>query len=148
MGLIAEFKEFAMRGNVIDMAVGIVIGAAFGDVVGSLVKDVLMPPIGAAMAGVDFSQLSFKIPTTLSAIGIGSQPTADAHFVEIKYGILINTIIKFIIVAIALFLVIKAVNKLKRKAPPPAAAPPAPSEIYLKEIRDILAKNPNTAAPR
>lgn len=139
MSLLSEFKEFAMRGNVIDIAVGIVIGAAFGDVVGSLVKDVLMPPIGAAMAGVDFSQLSLRIPATLSALGLSSAP-AGPQYVEMKYGLLINTIIKFIIVAFALFIVIKAMNAMKRKAPAAPPAPPTPSETYLKDIRDLLAK--------
>lgn len=138
MGLLQEFKEFAMRGNVVDMAIGIVIGAAFGEIVGSLVKDVIMPPLGAAMAGVDFSALALKIPSRIPGLSEGTTSPP----IEIKYGVFLNTIIKFIIVAFALFMVIKLMNTLKKKqesAPPPPPAP-APSEMYLKEIRDLLAK--------
>jgi large conductance mechanosensitive channel len=134
MGLIGEFRDFAMRGNVVDMAVGIIIGAAFGDIVNSLVNDVMMPGIGALTAGVDFSTLSVKIPVpdlagmaaaAADVTGLASQPGDVAastqpavakafRFVELKYGILINTIIKFVIVAFALFMIIKAMNRLKR----------------------------------
>ena len=130
MGLLAEFRDFAMRGNVVDMAVGIIIGAAFGDIVGSLVKDVMMPPIGAAMAGIDFSTLSAKIDS----------PIKDAPPIEIKYGAFINTVIKFIIVAFCLFMIIKLMNTMKKKAEAAPPPPPPPSETYLKEIRDLLAK--------
>ena len=132
MGLLSEFRDFAMRGNVVDMAVGIIIGAAFGDIVGSLVKDVMMPPLGAVMAGVDFSQMSAKIPSPTG--GEGAPP------IEIKYGVFINTIIKFIIVAFALFMVIKLMNSMKKQAAAAPPPPPPPSETYLKEIRDLLAK--------
>ncbi len=159
MGLFSEFRDFAMRGNVVDMAVGIIIGAAFGDIVKSMVDDVLMPAIGALTAGVDFSNLSVKIPVpdlagmasgAAEIVGAGSQPAGTApvaavaqklvKFVELKYGVLINAVIKFTIVAFALFMIIKGMNKLKKKAEAAPPPPPPPSEAYLREIRDLLAK--------
>ncbi len=130
MGLVKEFKTFAMRGNVMDMAVGIVIGVAFGKIVTSLVNDVIMPPIGLLMGGVDFSHLA----VTLKAAA-GSEPA-----ITLKYGLLINTIIDFLIVAFAIFLVIKGMNALKRKQQEVPEAPPVPTieERLLREIRDIL----------
>ena len=127
MGLVKEFKAFAMRGNVMDMAVGIVIGVAFGKIITSLVNDVIMPPIGLLMGGVDFSHLA----VTLKAAA-GSEPA-----VTLKYGMLINTVIDFLIVAFAIFLAIKGMNALKRKQEQAPAAPPA-QEVLLREIRDIL----------
>jgi large conductance mechanosensitive channel len=130
MGFVKEFKSFAMRGNVMDMAVGIVIGVAFGKIVTSLVNDVIMPPIGLLMGGVDFSHLA----VTLKAAA-GSAPA-----VTLKYGMLINTIIDFLIVVFAIFLVVKGMNALKRKKEEAPAAPPPPSveERLLRDIRDIL----------
>ncbi len=130
MSMIKEFKAFAMRGNVADMAVGIIIGAAFGKIVSSLVSDVLMPPIGLLVGGVDFSGLGI----TLRAA------TADAPAVVMKYGVFVNTIIDFIIVAFAIFLVIRALNALKKKEAEAPAAPAAPpkQEVLLEEIRDLL----------
>jgi len=128
MGLIKEFKAFAMRGSVMDMAVGIVIGVAFGKIVTSLVNDIIMPPIGLLMGGVDFSHLA----VTLKAAA-GSQPA-----VTLKYGLLINTVIDFLIVALAIFLVIKGMNALKRKQEEAPAASPPVQEMLLREIRDIL----------
>lgn len=127
MSIFDEFKEFAMRGNVIDLAVGVIMGAAFAPIVSSLVDNVVMPPIGYLMAGVDFSNLAVAIPT----------PTNP---VLIKYGVFLNAVIKFLITAFAIFLLVKAVNTMKK--PKAAAAPPAPTptEEYLKEIRDLLAK--------
>lgn len=127
MSIIDEFKEFAVRGNVIDLAVGVIMGAAFAPIVASLVDNVVMPPIGYMLAGIDFSSLAVAIPT----------PTNP---VLIKYGVFLNAVIKFIITAFAIFLLVKAVNAMKK--PKAAAAPPAPtqSELYLKEIRDLLAK--------
>jgi len=116
-----------MRGNVMDMAVGIVIGVAFGKIITSLVNDVIMPPIGLLMGGVDFSHLA----VTLKAAA-GSEPA-----VTLKYGMLINTVIDFLIVAFAIFLAIKGMNALKRKQEQAPAAPPA-QEVLLREIRDIL----------
>jgi large conductance mechanosensitive channel len=130
MGLVKEFKTFAMRGNVMDMAVGIVIGVAFGKIVTSLVNDVIMPPVGLLMGGVDFSHLA----VTLKAAA-GSEPA-----VALRYGMLINTIIDFLIVAFAIFLVVKGMNALKRRQQEAPAAPPSPTteERLLREIRDIL----------
>ncbi|MDX2116269.1 MAG: large-conductance mechanosensitive channel protein MscL [Planctomycetota bacterium] len=135
MGLISEFKAFAMRGNVVDMAVGVILGGAFGTVVSSLVEKVMMPPLGWAMGRVDFSQLSIK----LSVPGIDGNPIGDP--VEIGYGAFINAVIKFVIVAFALFMLIKAMNRLKRKEEVKEAVAPVPTkeEILLTEIRDLLA---------
>jgi large conductance mechanosensitive channel len=120
-----EFKEFAVRGNVVDMAVGIVIGAAFGTIVKSFVSDVLMPPIGLAMGGVDFSNLFLVLKAGAEAAGPYASLTAaqEAGAVTVNYGAFINTIISFVIVAFALFLVIKAMNTLKREEPAAPAAP-------------------------
>jgi len=128
--MLEEFKKFAMRGNVVDMAVGIVIGAAFGKIVTSFVSDVLMPPIGMLMGGVDFS--SFMV--TLKDASGGTEAVA------LRYGSFINTVIDFVIVAFAIFLVVKAMNSLKKKEEPAPEAPPAPSAevLLLTEIRDAL----------
>lgn len=130
MRLFQEFKTFAARGNVIDMAVGVIIGAAFGKIVSSLVADVITPPLGLLLGGVNFSALAI----TLQAAS-GDQPA-----VVIAYGKFIQTIIDFLIVAWAIFLGLKAVNTLKKKETPPPAAPPAPSreQELLSEIRDLL----------
>ena len=136
--MLKEFKEFAMRGNVIDMAVGIIIGGAFGKIVTSLVNDVIMPPIGLLMGNVDFSNLFVSL-TGDSYPSLSAAESAGAPLV--KYGVFINTVLDFLIVAFVIFLLIRALNKLKRKeeAAPPAA-PPAPSaeEKLLGEIRDLL----------
>ena len=131
MGLASEFKEFAMKGNVVDLAVGVIIGAAFGKIVSSLVGDVFMPVIGKVIGGVNFSDL---------AIGLGADPAGKA--VLIKYGAFIQTIFDFVIIAIVLFMCIKGINKLKKPPPQAPAAPSAPqrSEVLLEEIRDLLAK--------
>ena len=133
MSFVKEFKEFAVRGNVVDMAVGIVIGAAFGKIVSSLVADVFMPPIGWLIGGVDFSDLAVTLPALIE----GREP------VLIAYGKFIQTVLDFTIVAFAIFMVIKGINRIKRKeeaAPPAPAAEPAPSkeELLLTEIRDLL----------
>lgn len=130
MSLASEFKEFAMRGNVIDLAVGVVIGTAFGAITNSLVKDVMMPPIGILMGKVDFSDLKITL----------TQATADTAAVTLNYGLFIQTIVNFIIVAWAMFVIIKIMNRLKRKQEEGAAdAPPPPrQEILLEEIRDLL----------
>jgi len=131
MGIAKEFKEFALKGNVVDMAVGIVIGAAFGKIVSSLVGDILMPPLGLAMGGMDFSSLALTI----------KDAAGDTPAVKISYGVFINNVISFLIVAFALFMVIKAMNRLKKKeeAAPAAAAPPQ-DVVLLSEIRDLLKK--------
>jgi len=130
MGIAQEFKAFAMRGNVVDMAVGIIIGGAFGKIVSSLVNDVIMPPIGVMLGDVDFSNLA----VTLQAA------TADAPAVTLNYGTFVNTVLDFLIVAIAIFAVIKLMNAAKKKEEAAPAAPPAPSneEVLLTEIRDAL----------
>jgi large conductance mechanosensitive channel len=130
MGMLNEFKEFAVRGNVVDMAVGIVIGAAFGQIVASLVADVIMPPVGILVAGIDFSNLAYTL----------KEAAGDSPAVVITYGNFIMTIINFIIIAFAIFLVVKGINALKRKKEEaPAATPEFPAqEKLLREIRDLL----------
>lgn len=132
MGFLKEFKEFAMRGSVIDLAVGVVIGGAFGKIVTSLVDDIIMPPIGYITGGVDFSNMKYVITEANEAAG-----TAE---VAIAYGNFINVVIQFLIIAFCIFLVIKGINSLKRKEEAAPAAPPAPTkeEVLLAEIRDIL----------
>ncbi|WP_231696752.1 large-conductance mechanosensitive channel protein MscL [Arenimonas sp.] len=135
MGMVSEFKEFAMRGNVVDLAVGVVIGAAFGKIVASLVNDVIMPAVGFIVGGVNFSDLAFELKAaTVDAAG------AEVPAVLIKYGAFIQTIVDFLIIAFAIFVAVKVINKLKRKEEAAPAAPPAPSEEVklLTEIRDAL----------
>jgi large conductance mechanosensitive channel len=131
MGLAREFKEFAMKGNVIDMAVGVIIGAAFGKIVTSLVEDVIMPPLGKVIGGVNFADL---------AVSLGMDPAGKE--VILRYGNFLQIVFQFVIVAMVLFMVIRTLNKLKK--PDPAAPPPAPArqELLLEEIRDLLAKRP------
>jgi large conductance mechanosensitive channel len=141
MSLIKEFKEFAMRGNVVDMAVGIIIGAAFGKIVTSVVNDVIMPPIGKAMGGVNFADLFISLDSAKTQ-GITSLAKAkEAGAAVIAYGSFINTVIDFTIVAFCIFMIVKVMNTLKKK-PAPAApvAPPEPTkeEKLLTEIRDVL----------
>ncbi len=136
MGMLKEFKEFAMRGNVVDMAVGVIIGGAFGKIVTSLVNDVIMPPIGAVMGGVNFSDLQIPLKTEV----VEGVETVTA---AIKYGACIQTIIDFIIVALCIFALIKTMNAFKKKEEEAPAAPaPAPEpsaeEKLLTEIRDLL----------
>lgn len=130
MSFVKEFKEFAVRGNVIDMAVGIIIGAAFGKIVSSLVSDVIMPPIGWMIGGVDFSDLAIALPAIIE----GKEP------VTIAYGKFIQTVLDFTIIAFAIFMVIKFLTRLKRKEEEKPAAPAEPSkeEVLLTEIRDLL----------
>ncbi len=128
--MLQEFKTFAMRGNVIDLAVGVIIGAAFGPIVSSLVEGVIMPPIGLVLGGVDFSDLMIVLRPA----------TETAPVVAIKYGVFINAVIKFIIVAVSVFILIKAINSLKKKEEVAPAAPPPPTkdQMLLGEIRDLL----------
>jgi len=130
MGMMKEFKEFAVKGNVIDMAVGIVIGAAFGKIVSSFVADVIMPPIGVLVGGIDFSNLAFTIKAA----------AGDIPAVVISYGKFIQTAVDFTIIAFAIFMVIKGINALKKKEEEKPEAPPEPStqEVLLTEIRDLL----------
>jgi len=128
MGMMSEFKDFAMRGNVVDMAVGIVIGGAFGKIVSSFVADVLMPPIGLAMGGVNFSDLAVTL----------QEASGGAEAVLLKYGVFIQSVVDFIIIAFAIFMVVKAMNSMKEEEP---EEDPGPSEKdLLAEIRDALAK--------
>ncbi len=133
MGFVKEFKEFAMKGNVVDLAVGVIIGAAFGKIVTSLVNDIVMPPIGMLTGGLDFSKQKYILKAAE-----GKTPET-----AINYGLFINNVIDFIIVALVIFLAIKGINALKRKdAEETPAAPPEPTkeEVLLTEIRDLLAK--------
>lgn len=137
--MLNEFKKFAMRGNVVDMAVGIIIGAAFGKIVSSIVNDIIMPPIGMLMGGVDFSNLFLD----LSGGNYASLAAAEAAGAPlIKYGVFINTVLDFVIVAFAIFMVIRGMNSLKKKEEEKPAEPPKPSEevMLLTEIRDALKK--------
>jgi len=140
--MLREFKEFAMRGNVIDMAVGIIIGAAFGTIVNSLVNDVIMPPIGLVLGGVDFSNMFVVLQEgTKAAAPYASVAEAKAAgAVTLNYGVFINSIISFLIVAFAIFMLVKAANSLKQKQAEAPAAPPAPTkdQLLLTEIRDLL----------
>ncbi len=144
MSWIKEFKQFAMRGNVLDMAIGVIIGGAFGKIVSSLVADIMMPPIGKLLGNVDFSNL-------FVVLGEGSYPSLAAAkaagVVTLNYGVFINTIIYFIIVALAIFLMVKGINAMRRieeaKLATPSPPPPEPSaeEKLLAEIRDLLKQN-------
>jgi len=133
MGLAAEFKQFAMKGNVVDLAVGVVIGGAFGKIVSSLVDNIIMPAVGKAVGGVNFDHL---------ALSIGMEPDGKTP-VLLKYGAFIQSIVDFLIIAGVIFLALKGINSLKRPPPPAAGeAPPPPprQEVLLEEIRDLLAK--------
>ncbi|MBK7630354.1 MAG: large-conductance mechanosensitive channel protein MscL [Ignavibacteriales bacterium] len=130
--MMKEFKEFAMKGNVMDMAVGIIIGGAFGKIISSFVSDVLMPPIGLLLGGMDFSKLALTLKE-------GSEGVAP---VTLNYGMFINATVDFLIIAFAIFMVIKAMNSMKKKEEAAPAPPPAPTkeEVLLGEIRDLLKK--------
>lgn len=132
MSMVQEFKDFAIKGNVVDMAVGVIIGTAFGKIVSSFVTDVVMPPIGVLIGGVDFSKLAM----TLQAA------TETAPAVVISYGKFVQTVVDFSIIAAVIFMVIKGINSMKKKAEEAPAAPAAPSaqEVLLTEIRDLLKK--------
>mgnify|MGYP002622487589 CR=1 FL=1 len=136
MGFLKEFKEFALKGNVVDMAVGVIIGGAFGKIVTSVVEDIIMPPIGALLGGSKFSELKWTIQEAVAETA--DSPAKDA--VSINYGSFLQTVIDFLIVALCIFFAIKAINKLKRKKEEEPAAPAEPSneEKLLGEIRDLL----------
>lgn len=141
--MLNEFKAFIMRGNVIDLAVGIVIGAAFTTIVNSLVADIIMPPIGLLMNGIDFTNWFFVLHAPVG--GPAEFPTLEAAkeagAVTLNFGIFLNAVINFLIVSAAIFVLVKNVNRLKKadEAAPAPPAPPSPAEVYLKEIRDLLA---------
>ncbi|MEI8134586.1 MAG: large-conductance mechanosensitive channel protein MscL [bacterium] len=129
MAIIKEFKEFAAKGNVVDLAVGVIIGAAFGKIVSSLVEDILMPPIGMLLSGVDFSSLSVTL----------KEAAGETPAVMINYGIFFNTLINFLIVAFCIFIIVKGINTMNRKNEPPVApAGPSKEELLLEQIRDAL----------
>ncbi|GJM24365.1 MAG: large-conductance mechanosensitive channel [Phycisphaerae bacterium] len=135
MGMMKEFKEFAMRGNVMDMAIGIILGGASGKIVSSLVKDVIMPPIGILLGGVDFSSLSMTIKDAVPA----SEGVEAVEAITLNYGVFINTIVDFLIVAFAIFMAIKVMNTaMRKKEEEPKPAGPSKEEVLLGEIRDLL----------
>jgi len=138
--MLKEFKEFALKGNVLDLAIGIIIGAAFTAIVSSLVDDIIMPPVGLLTGGVDFSQLFVVLKGDGPFNTI--QQAKEAGAVTWNIGLFINAVIKFLIVAFAVFLLVKGINSLARKKEEKPAAPPAPPEdvVLLREIRDLLAK--------
>lgn len=130
MSMLKEFREFAVKGNVVDMAVGIIIGAAFGKIVSSLVSDIVTPPLGYLIGGVDFTQLAVTLPVLREG----------AEAVTINYGTFLQTVFDFVIVAFAIFLLVKLINRLRRaeEAKPAEPAPPPRQEVLLEEIRDLL----------
>ena len=132
MGMMQEFKEFAVKGNAVYMAVGIIVGAAFGKIVSSIVADVVMPPIGLLLGGVDFTDLALTL----------KEAAGDVPAVTLNYGTFIQTVIDFVIIAFAVFMLVKGINSLKRKEEEKPEAPPGPSkeEVLLTEIRDLLKK--------
>jgi large conductance mechanosensitive channel len=139
-----EFKDFALRGNVIDLAIGVIIGAAFGAIVSSIVDDVFMPIIGLILSGIDFSNLFFVINNP-SGVAVPSVAFAKANGIAtLNYGLFINAVVKFVIVAFVLFLVVKGINRLRKQEAAAPAAPPAPSkeEVLLAEIRDAIRSKP------
>ncbi len=142
MSILKEFKEFAVQGNAVEMAVGIIIGAAFGKIISSLVGDIMMPLLGVALGGINFSDLSFTLKEAVAAIpGIGNTPAVAATpAIVIAYGKFIQAIIDFIVVAFTIFMAIRGLNSLKRKQVETPAAPAAPpaQEVLLTEIRDLL----------
>lgn len=133
MGMMSEFKEFAMKGNVMDMAVGIIIGGAFGKIVSSFVNDVLMPPLGVLLGGVDFKDLAFTI----------QEAAGETPAVTLNYGNFVQTALDFLIIAFAIFMMVKAMNSMKKKEEEAPAEDPKPSneEVLLSEIRDLLKKD-------
>lgn len=144
MGFISEFKSFALKGNVMDMAVGVIIGGAFGKIVSSLVNDIIMPPIGALLGNVNFTQLRLNISGIRNAAqSLTGNADAVVEPVWWNYGAFIQQCIDFMILALCVFLMVKAMNRLIKKQPAPAPAPPAPSkeELLLTEIRDLLKEN-------
>ncbi|HEY4291426.1 large-conductance mechanosensitive channel protein MscL [Luteibacter sp.] len=135
MSFIAEFKKFALRGNVVDLAVGVVIGAAFGKIVTSLVDNIIMPPLGWAIGGIDFSEWKWVLKA--------GDPATKTAEVAVQYGVFINVLIQFVIIAFAIFLVVKAINRLTRREEEAPAAPAA-DVVLLTEIRDLLKQQNRT----
>jgi len=131
VSIASEFKEFAVKGNVVDLAVGVVIGTAFGKIVSSFVGDVIMPPLGILIGGINFSEFALKV---------GTDPKGAP--VLLKYGTFLQTCFDFLIIAFVIFMAIRGINKLKKPPPPPADAPPPRTEVLLEQIRDALLKRP------
>ena len=138
MGLVKEYKEFISKGNVVDLAVGVVIGGAFGKIVSSFVADIVMPPLGMLLGGVDFKELKYVMKEAV----LDGEGAVTQAAVSINHGIFIQNVIDFLIVALAIFFVVKGINNMKKKEAAAPAAPPAPSkeEVLLGEIRDLLKK--------
>jgi large conductance mechanosensitive channel len=146
--MIKEFKDFALKGNVMGLAVGIIIGGAFGKIVSSFVSDVLMPPIGMLMGGQDFSDIKIKLADAKAAVMEGNNVISEAvPAVNLNIGLFINAVVDFLIIAFAIFMVVKAMNKMKKKEEAAPAAPVGPSneEKLLMEIRDALKKQSNVS---
>lgn len=133
--MLKEFKEFAMRGNVVDLAVGVIIGGAFGKIVTSMTNDVIMPVVGLLLGNVDFSNLFINLGESDYAT---LKAATDAGTPILKYGVFLNTILDFVILAFIIFLMVRAMNRMKAAAPPPAAPGPTPDQQLLTEIRDLL----------
>ncbi len=129
MSIGSEFKEFAMKGNVVDLAVGVIVGAAFGKIVSSFVGDVVMPPLGLLIGGVNFSDF---------AVALGTDPKGAP--VLLKYGAFLQTVFDFLIIAFAIFIAVRGINRLKKPVAPPADAPPPRQEVLLEQIRDALVR--------
>ncbi len=139
--MLKEFKDFALKGNVLDLAIGVVIGAAFGKIVDSLVKDIIMPPIGLMMGGVDFANMFAVLkPGTTAGPDATVEIAQKAGAVTWNYGLFINSILTFVIVAFAIFMLVKAYNAAKKAEPPAPPTPPAEDVLLLREIRDSLKK--------
>lgn len=147
--MLSEFKQFVMRGNVLDMAVGIIIGAAFGTIVSSLVADVLMPPIGMALGGIDFANMFVTLKDGAKQAGpyASLAEAKAAGAVTVNYGVFVNAVVSFLIVAFCVFLLVKAVNSMRRDVPAPPA-PPTPTEALLAEIRDLLKRSASSLPTR
>ena len=135
--MLKEFRDFAMRGNLVDMAVGIIIGVAFGALVSSMVSDIIMPIVGKITGGVDFSNLFINLSGPQDQFA-SLKAAKDAGAATLNYGLFINLVINFIIVAFVMFLLIKGMNKMKKEAPAAPPPPPPKSEVLLSEIRDLL----------
>lgn len=140
--MLKEFKEFVVKGNVLDMAVGIIVGAAFGTIISSLVTDVLMPPIGLAMGGVDFANMFATLKEGAKAAGpyASLAEAKAAGAVTMNYGLFLNSIVSFLIVAFSIFMLVKSVNAMKKAEPAPAPPGPTADQALLAEIRDLLKK--------
>jgi large conductance mechanosensitive channel len=141
--MIKEFKEFAIKGNVVDLATGVIIGGAFGGIVNSLVNDLIMPPMGVLIGGVDFKNLYYllKVGPKAAPPYATLQAAHEAGAVTFNYGLFINTILNFFIIALTVFVMVQIIHRLRQAAPPAPAAPPR-QEVLLEEIRDLLKKPP------